>query len=166
MRFIYNQCLFLFSIIKLFNFRNIDKLILIDFDFTLVKYDFTLSNKIDIRKAILNKTVIENCDYYKSSGFVPALFTARGLRSQKEVTTFLDKHSIKFNQYFFLGNTKNKFRFLKLIMKFTTLKIILIDDLSDYVETDNTFLAYEVDEALFSYNERFKYIHPFTYENS
>jgi len=166
MKFFYYQCLFLYSIIKIFNFRNIDKLILIDFDFTLVKYDFTLSNKIDISKAILNKTVIQSCDYYKSFGFVPALFTARGLCSQKEVTTFLDKHSIKFNQYIFLGNTKNKFRFLKFLMKYTSLKIILIDDLSDYVERDNTFVVYEVDEALFSYNERFKYLHPNTYENS
>ena len=164
MRFIYHQYLFLYSVIKLFNLKGVNKLILIDFDFTLVKYDFNISKKLDIKNAILNKIIIENFDFYKLSGFVPALFTARGIRSKKFVTSFLDNHLIEFNLNLFLGSTKNKLRFLKFILKFTTIEIILIDDLSDYVESNSTFIAYQIDESLFSYNERFTYIHPNTYE--
>jgi hypothetical protein len=166
MRNIYNSVLLFYTIIKIFSFRRVEKLTLIDFDFTLVNYNFKSSDKINLQNAIINNKIVELCNSYQKLGYESVLFTARGLRSKNSVITFLKTQNINYKYNLFLGSTNNKFKFLKFMLKFTKIQIILIDDLSDYIDRNRTFIKYKLDQDFFKNIDRLKYIDPNKYENS
>jgi hypothetical protein len=139
--------------------------ILIDFDFTLVDYDLNFVKCLDVNNCFLNEVIVNLIDTYKVKGYSPVLFTARGLRSQKDVSRFLFSNNLHFSSKLFLGNTFSKFLFLKFILFFTNSEVVLIDDLSDFNPTTKEFVSYNINDYVRP-NFKFVYINPLTYEKN
>lgn len=159
----YHSFLLFRAIILLFRLKIPSKIILVDFDFTLVSYDLSQNNKLEIINATLNCGILRLCEKYVAEGYTPVLFTARGLRSKKALDWFLSKNSTVFNARFFLGSTANKFVLLKFILSKTNSSVVLIDDLSDYNESTMSFTTHNLYNQI-SPNSRLLYINPVFYE--
>ena len=135
------------------------KILLVDFDFTLVNYDLKNDSKLDLNNATLDYIVIQLCESYIKMGYVPLLFTARGLRSKSKIEKFLSNRLVFFKFGLYLGKTSHKFKVLKSILFFTNSSIVLIDDLSDYNDKTVTFIPYNL-FSIIRPNKKLIYINP------
>lgn len=141
--------------IAYFKIKKFNKVILIDFDFTLILHDIEIlkkEKKYSLNHMLINKDLVSHIEK-NYTGWNIILFTARGYLSSKDVLFKLNEiSSINFSENIFIGSTCNK---IKLLNKLNSKNIILFDDLNDWNFKNNEFnnTKYEIPSFI-------EYYHP------
>ena len=121
--------------------NNKSKIYFIDFDFTLaIHHDFSKKNKRwDLSSSQVNLEVINILN--QEHNWV--LFTARGIRSYRELMFWLAKKNLKPIYCIFLGSTKNKIKFIRNECSNFD-EVIWVDDLCDFDHVTKNLIYHEV----------------------
>lgn len=101
-------------------------IILVDFDFTLAMHKSAANKRWDLNESLVNKSLLNEL---KLDRFY--IFTARGLKSIKEIRKWLALNDIPVKGILTVGSTSGKFRILRLFLFFSKKHIIWYDDLTD-----------------------------------
>ncbi|MDA9287211.1 hypothetical protein N9Q08_05740 [Schleiferiaceae bacterium] len=119
------------------------KLVLVDFDFTLVNNHFDWINRRYINGSLeFDTDVLEIIQ--KESNYLPIIFTARGIRSKKYIHKYTPWQS-HFYSILNCGNTGNKLWLIHNCINILFTQVLWIDDLRDVDFNKATFTEFEVD---------------------
>lgn len=144
MRNIVNSFLILKSmIILLYLRRRTKKILLIDFDFTLVNDHFDWKNReYKLEHQIMDSSIIELIKNNKD--YIPVIFTARGFRSKRYITEFTTWRD-HFTSILNCGSTKSKIWIIQNYLCLLYENTIWIDDLRDVDFEKASFKTYYVE---------------------
>lgn len=144
MRNVVNSFLILKSmLILLYLRRRTKKILLIDFDFTLVNDHFDWKNReYKLEHQIMDNSIIELIKNNKDH--IPVVFTARGFRSKRYITEFTAWRN-HFASILNCGSTKNKIWIIQNYLCLLYEHTIWIDDLRDVDFEKASFKTYYVE---------------------
>lgn len=144
MRSIVNSFLILKSIIILLYLRlRSKKILLVDFDFTLVNDHFDWKNReYKLEHQIMDGSIIELIKNNKD--YIPVIFTARGFRSKRYINEFTTWRKY-FASILNCGSTKNKIWIIQNYLCLLYENAIWIDDLRDVDFEKASFKTYYVE---------------------